>query len=156
MVELDSRWGEETIAVWTFLEAAYRKGVLDEVFRLANTFMDPAINPMDVMGDMEERLSTFDFGPLDETFREQLVPIMKTLSDEDVLEGLVILLQMVRSLSELALAGMGGDVGEAARRARLVGKSIKTVGLVLSPYFLQKTLPMIQLLLAAAGEEQQQ
>jgi hypothetical protein len=121
---------------------------------LANTFMDPNINPMDVMGDMEEKLSNFDFNTLDATLRGHLVPIMRSLADEEVVEGLTILLRMIRSMSELAIANMGGDIGEIACKARMVGKGVKTVGLVLSPFLLQKAMPVIQLLLASANQPQ--
>jgi hypothetical protein len=154
MAQLDSRWGEETAAVWSFLELAYRKGLLDEVFRLSNTFMDPNINPMDLMGDVEEKLSTFDFDSLDTTLQGQLVPIMKTLTDDEVVEGLTMVLQMVKPLAELAIANFGGDVGEAARKARMVGKSFKTLAMVATPFLLQKAMPILQLILAGVKEQQ--
>lgn len=153
MAQLDSRWGEGTGAIWNFLELAYRKGLVDEVFRLANAFMDPKMNPMDLMGDMEEKLSTMDFSSLDATFQGQLVPIVKTLTDDEVMEGLTMLLQMVRPLSELAIANMGG-VEEAARKSRMVGKSMKTLAMVATPFVLQKALPILQLLLAGINQKQ--
>jgi hypothetical protein len=153
MAQLDSRWGEETGAVWNFLELAYRKGLIDEVFRLANTFMDPNMNPMDMMGDMEEKLSTFDFDSLDATLQGHLVPIVKTLTDDEVMEGLTMLLQVVRPIAELAIANMGGDVGEAARKAKMVGKSVKTLAMVATPFLLQKAMPILQLLLAGINQQ---
>jgi len=154
MAQLDSRWGEETAAVWKFLELAYRKGLLDEVFRLANTFMDPNINLMDMMGDVEEKLSAFDFDSLDATLQGHLVPIMKTLTDDEVVEGLTMVLQMLRPLAELAIANMGGDVKEAARKARMVGKSFKTLAMVATPFLLNKAMPILQLILAGVKEQQ--
>lgn len=153
MAQLDSRWGEDTGAVWNFLEMAYRKGLIDEVFRCANTFMDPKMNPLDMMGDMEEKLSTFDFDSLDAALQGQLVPIVKALTDEEVLEGLTMLLQVVRPLSELAISNMGGDVGEAARKAGMVGKSLKTLAMIATPLLLQKAMPILQLLLAGATQQ---
>jgi hypothetical protein len=154
VAELDNRWGEETIAVWNFLELAYRKGLLDELFKLVNTFTDPNMNPMDAMGDVEEKLSSFDFNALDAKLHGHLVPIMRSLTDEEAVEGLAILLQVIRSISELAIANMGGDVGEIARKAKMVGKGVKTVGLVLSPVLLQKAIPVVQLLMAIASQPQ--
>lgn len=152
MAQLDSRWGEETGAVWNFLELAYRKGLIDEMFRLANTFMDPGMNPMDLMGDMEEKLSTFDFDSLDAALQGNLVPIVKALTDDEVVEGLTMLLQMVRPLSELAIAQMGG-IEEAARKARVVGKSMKTLAMLATPLLLQKAMPFLQLLLAGINQQ---
>ena len=153
MAELDERWGEETRAVWTFLEVCYRKGLIDELFNCAGTFMDPKINPMDMMGELEEKLSTFDFDSLDKTLKGNLVPLLNMLSDEEVVEGLKYLLQTVRPFLELAVAQAGGDVGEAKRRAHLMGKSLKTVGMLLAPVLLEKAAPVIQLIIASAAPD---
>jgi hypothetical protein len=153
VAEMDERWGEETKAVWKFLEVCYRKGLLDEIFSFANIFMDPHINPMDMMGEAEETLSKFDFDSLDATLKGNLVPLMNALSDEEVVEGLKYLLQTVRPFCEIAVAQAGGDVGEAKRRAKLMGKSLKTVGMLLAPVLLAKALPVIQLIIASAAPD---
>jgi len=61
---------------------------------------------------------------------------------------------MLRPLAELAIANMGGDVKEAARKARMVGKSFKTLAMVATPFLLNKAMPILQLILAGVKEQQ--
>ena len=76
------------------------------------------------MGNFEDAVSAADFAPFEKMSREVLPPVLHALSDEEVLEGLRVLLTHLRSWMERALENADGDVTALTDTIRSIGQSL--------------------------------
>jgi hypothetical protein len=137
----------QTKAVWDFMEIAYRKGLLDEFLELVGYMISPEADLSELLATLEDRGSEMDLGAIDEILGEMLVLAMRALSDEDVVEGLKVLLTTTRPLIEGVMRAAGGDTNVIMDMAKGIGKSIlslKPVVLAIAPVVSKMASPYIE------------
>ena len=68
-----------TRAVWDFMEASYRKGVLDQLLGLLGALSDPDADLSEQLGNFEDGLADADFSRFEEMSSEVLMPLLRAL-----------------------------------------------------------------------------
>ncbi len=138
---------ELTRAAWDFMTGAYKKGLLDEILALSGGMLNPDTDLGEVLGDMEDTLSAADFAPFEEKSKEIIIPALQALSEEEVIEALMVLITTLRPLLERAVQNAGGDPGVIPGMAENIKKNLiaaKTVVNALLPVLAKGSGPLVE------------
>jgi|GEM_PF-2497070 len=123
----------QTKVLWDFLETAYKTGMLDEVLRLSTTLTDKKYEDQALMyADLEDSITEMeDFSTVDDTL-EKIYGIMPDITDEEVLEGITILLTLLNPFITAVMEKADRDTEnvtamrmDLVENLRKVGKALK-------------------------------
>lgn len=127
--------------VWNFMELAYRTGLLDECLEIIGNAIGPDIDMLEQFAGLERLGEETDFQSIDGKFGE-LIPIIKQLTDEDVIEGLKILLRLMKPYIDQAMRDIH-SIEELKEKGLNIIKalySLRDVGLAVAPFAINKIL----------------
>lgn len=120
---------EQTKIMWDFMEAAFRTGALDEILQLVNVVSGKNFEDMSQgFADLEDIFMEMeDTSSLEENFGT-FYQVLKELTNDDVLEGIGILLSFVNPWIESLVQKGGGDSPlSSEKQEELRTKFIKSV-----------------------------
>jgi len=139
-----------TQAVWDFMAGAHRKGLLDELLALSGGLLGPEVDLEETLGGLEDTLSAADFASFERMSEETLLPALQALSQEEVLEGLLVLITSIRPFVDRAVEGAGGDprvLKHALDDLRKNLLALKTVVMAILPVLKKVYGPSVELFL---------
>jgi hypothetical protein len=120
----------QTKIVWDFSETAFRTGALDKILDLANVLTEK--KPEDFSRDMANLEDVFiemlDTAPMEKGFG-RVYEVMEALTDDDVLEGLGILLSIVTPVLRKVAEQADGDPFTLEKQAEVKEKGRKVLSL---------------------------
>lgn len=100
----------QTKILWDFLNAAYRTGTLDEFLNLAQVAAGKSKeNQAQLFADLEDAITELDdFSGVDRTLEEGYRQ-MALMTDDEILEGLGVLISLITPLVDSAMESAGRD-----------------------------------------------
>ena len=136
----------QTKAVFDFMQVASRIGLLDGLLTLAGSMISPDAELDELLGNLEDRANEVDLKSIDEKLGEMLVPVMRALTDEEVAEGMKVLLSTFNPVIKGMMEAAGGDMEVFKEMLKDRWKSIlsmKTTIVVLARIILKVTSPRV-------------
>jgi hypothetical protein len=137
----------QTKAVWDFMRASYKSGLLDESLGLLGNISDPELDLGEGLGNFEDALTQADFTAFETMSDESLTPMLQALSEEEVIEGLTVLVSTFRPVIEGMVEGADGDIGVIIDMVKRIGKaivSLKPAAMSIAPIILQLAAPTLE------------
>ena len=124
---------EQSKIIWEFLEAAFRTGTLDELLQFVNVLAGKNFEDMSqLFADLEDVFIEMENTKnLEENFGK-IYLILKELTNEDLLEGIRVLLSLINPLVESVIEKGGGDSPlSSEKQAELRSKMIQSARTVM-------------------------
>ncbi len=133
--------------VWDFMEAAHKSGLLDELLVLSGGLTGPDFDLGEMLGNIEDSLVDADFSSFEEIFREVVPPMLRALTDEEVLINLKVFVGALKPVLEKTVSGGDGELKALTETAGAIAKgivSLRPVVLALLPVFAELYGPQIK------------
>ncbi len=137
----------QTKALWDFMRASYKSGLLDESLGLLGNISDPELDLGEGLGEFEDALTEADFTAFETMSAESLTPALQALSEEEVIEGLTVLVSTLRPIIEGMVEGADGDIGVIIEMVKRIGKaisSLKPAALSIAPIIFKLAAPTLE------------
>ena len=107
----------QTKVLWDFMEAAFREGTLDELLLLSKAASDKKYEDQAfVFADLEEAIEEMDDLSAVDDKLELAFSIMPQLTDDEVLQGMKILLSVLTPLVDRMMESAGRDMEAVAEK----------------------------------------
>jgi hypothetical protein len=137
--------------VWDLVKASYDSGLLDESMGLLGGFLDPKSDLTELLGAMEEALGTADMTKFERTVLDTVIPLLKDLTNAEVLGALAVLLKTLRPVIQKTVEKNGGDGAALALSALGALRAVRAAGplaVAAAPVLVRLAAPAVERYLA--------
>lgn len=86
---------EQSRILWDFLRLSYQRGLTDDFMALGD-LLDPNMDTMDLLESFDDAVAAMDLEPLSAAYKEQLLPLIQTLTNAESIDALRAVLQASR------------------------------------------------------------
>jgi hypothetical protein len=86
---------EQSRILWDFLRLSYQRGLMDDFMALGD-LLDPNMDTIDILESFDDAVVAMDVKPLAAMYKDQLLPLIQYLTNDESIDALRAILQASR------------------------------------------------------------